>query len=326
MSENNKIPFSPVRGYEENIRRQAVADGYIYFATDTGNIYVDAEGERHTMGGSGSSGIHYTNASDADVIKVSEDSEDKIYTIPLETFENPIVPKPDDLLLNVDGRFFRVVSYDSETGLVTTSLIAVSGSGSGNGGTVDTGFTFTYDSDTINNNFTFIEGKAQYASFIATSQVDSQINLQFSIYASWAAYNNGNGTPIKSFSRNADSGDQYYLDMSEFAAGSGLVLRIIATEPSTGARKQKIFTELNIVPMSITKFKENNFIGITYVNDVAGLILDYVPYGAGLTCVLHASVDNAEINVNKIILPESMGSRQSVGIPVQSHGMHTVAL
>jgi hypothetical protein len=136
MSENNKIPFSPVRGYEENIRRQAVADGYVYFATDTGNIYVDAEGARHTMGGSGSSGIHYTNASEADVVRVGEDEdENKLYTIPLETFENVVIPKPDDLLLNSDGRFFRVISYSDETGLVTTSLIAVSGGGGG-GGTV----------------------------------------------------------------------------------------------------------------------------------------------------------------------------------------------
>ena len=137
MSENNKIPFSPVRGYEENIRRQAVVDGYVYFATDSGNIYVDAEGTRHTMGGSGSSGIHYTNASEEDVVRVTDDDTGyTVYTIPLDKFEVPVAPKPDDLLLNVDGRFFRVISYSSETELVTTTLIAVSGSGGGGGGTV----------------------------------------------------------------------------------------------------------------------------------------------------------------------------------------------
>ena len=136
MSENNKIPFSPVRGHEENIRRQAVADGYVYFATDTGNIYVDAEGTRHTMGGSGSSGIHYTNASEADVVRVDDEEGSKLYTIPLETFETPVAPKPDDLLLNSDGRFFRVISYNDDTALVTVTLIAVSGSGGGGGGVI----------------------------------------------------------------------------------------------------------------------------------------------------------------------------------------------
>ena len=329
MSENNKIPFSPVRGYEDNIRRQAVADGYVYFATDTGNIYVDAEGERHTMGGSGSSGIHYTNASDADVIKVYEDSADKTYTIPLDTFENPVVPKADDLLLNSDGRFFRVSSYDSETGLVTTSLIAVSGSGSGDGSggtTVD--ISLVYDAETINNNFTFIEGKSQYASFTATSETDEIVYLQFSMYSSWAAYNNGNGTPIKTFSRQAESGEPYMLNMAEFAAGSGMVLKVVATAPSSRTPEGviKVLTGLNIVAMSIQKFQQNAFIGVTTQNDVAGLVLEYVPYGTGLTCTLHASVDNAEIDVNKTILPQNMGSRQSVAIPMQSHGMHTVAL
>jgi hypothetical protein len=51
----NDIRFNPVRGKESIIATQAVVDGSIYFATDTGKIFVDAQGKRNIMGGSGTS-------------------------------------------------------------------------------------------------------------------------------------------------------------------------------------------------------------------------------------------------------------------------------
>ena len=38
----NPIKFIPVRGSENKIRDAAVKDGYVYFATDSGKIYVDS--------------------------------------------------------------------------------------------------------------------------------------------------------------------------------------------------------------------------------------------------------------------------------------------
>jgi hypothetical protein len=42
--ENNMsdIRFRPVRGRESIIKDQAVVDGNIYFATDSGKIFIDA--------------------------------------------------------------------------------------------------------------------------------------------------------------------------------------------------------------------------------------------------------------------------------------------
>lgn len=190
MSENNKIPFSPVRGYEENIQRQAVADGYVYFATDTGNIYVDAEGARHTMGGSGSSGIHYTNASEADVVKVYEDEEDKTYIIPFNDtiFEKPVSPKADDLLLNSDGRFFRVVNYDSETQVVTVTLIAISGSGGGGGEQESFKRRFKLNLEKPNPS-TLINGQQTRIYFTVESAIDQNDNVlddEFDVFVTLA--------------------------------------------------------------------------------------------------------------------------------------------
>ena len=44
MSNENATKFIPVRGYDAKINKSEIKDGYVYFATDTGKIYVDSQG------------------------------------------------------------------------------------------------------------------------------------------------------------------------------------------------------------------------------------------------------------------------------------------
>ncbi len=62
----NDKKFRPVMGYDENIKdvaKNPIKNGYVYFATDTGIIYLDANGKRTVMSSSdgASSGIFYAN-------------------------------------------------------------------------------------------------------------------------------------------------------------------------------------------------------------------------------------------------------------------------
>lgn len=124
--------FQPIRGLEENINKIPVIDGNVYFAYDTGNIYLDKSQHRHLMGGS-SNGIFYTNGNDSQILKVNPENEkDFEYKILFSALEDEsIIPTPNALLLNSDGRFFRVLSVDNETFSLNTLLLAVSGNGSG---------------------------------------------------------------------------------------------------------------------------------------------------------------------------------------------------
>jgi hypothetical protein len=50
-----------------------------------------------------------------------------------DDLEDPeIIPNPDDLIINSDGKFLRVTSVEGT--LITATLIAVSGTGGGSGG------------------------------------------------------------------------------------------------------------------------------------------------------------------------------------------------
>ena len=89
MAEN--IIFQPFRGTEEIIRNHPKIDGYVYFAYDTGNIYLDKDGGRYSMGKS-STGIVYANGNDTTIIKDdSEDDASTTYTISAAALENPAV-------------------------------------------------------------------------------------------------------------------------------------------------------------------------------------------------------------------------------------------
>ena len=121
----DKIKFWPVRGTEDQILAQDIVDGKIYFAYDTNKIYLDAGGERHLMGGgSGNgSGITYAHGTESQIVKASGSETDNNYFIDLEALDDSsIAPMKDDLILNSDGRFFRVVSYDSTTKKIAALL------------------------------------------------------------------------------------------------------------------------------------------------------------------------------------------------------------
>ena len=127
----DKIKFWPIRGTEEQILAQPIQDGKIYFAKDTDKIYLDINDSRHLMGsGSAGSGIVYTDGSDEQIKKASENESDVEYIIDRSALEQPtIMPQEDALILNSDGRFFRVKSVDLSQGIINAVLLAVSGSG-----------------------------------------------------------------------------------------------------------------------------------------------------------------------------------------------------
>lgn len=142
MSEITGIKFRPVMGPEEVIKNTVQSNGWLYVATDTGNMYLDVNNHRISIGGAGgsgggSTGFSWADGDDTTIVKASgeEDDDTTLYLIDVSIIEDGIVPKPDSLILNSDGRFFRVMEIDSE-GRIVANLIAVSGSGGGGGGTV----------------------------------------------------------------------------------------------------------------------------------------------------------------------------------------------
>ena len=168
------IRFRPVRGKESIIKDQAIVDGNIYFATDSGKIFIDAQGERSLMGGSGTS-VLYTEATN--IIEKT----DGTYVIPTSTLvDQGYMPRRDDLIINTDGRFFKVFQANSNS--IVAYLLAVSGNGTGGntpGGPSgdDQGITVQWHDVKKS----FIAGRPYNIEFTATSPTDKYITVEYRV-------------------------------------------------------------------------------------------------------------------------------------------------
>lgn len=134
--EQTKISFRPVQGTEAQIRDiKTYNEGYVYFATDTKKIYLDANGiSKIPMGGN--SGIYYGKMKLEDTPDENQ-KEFEFTTEDLEINDDAdviTIPNIDDLILNIpDGCFYRVTDIEGsgEEALIVTSKLTIAGSGGG---------------------------------------------------------------------------------------------------------------------------------------------------------------------------------------------------
>lgn len=141
---NNDTPFRPVLGTEESIHAQPSMTGKLFFATDTGKIYLGvAPDECIPVGGAGAS-VLYASAENP----AQDPVEDAIYLLYIDDLDDAAAkPQKGDLIINSDGTFYKVDDIGTE--ILRCIKVAVSGSGTGGGGSTAT--TFTRGSLTVTN-------------------------------------------------------------------------------------------------------------------------------------------------------------------------------
>ena len=130
MSDTLKIPFMPVQGKEELIKKVDAMAGHIYYTTDTRKTYLGtASGEKLLMGYD--TGIFFgTKEIPKDDSGNTPDPEVYFNIAEIEGSRLPVI---NDLILNVDGCFYRVEAI-LNTDNVKTKRLTLQGSGGGGGG------------------------------------------------------------------------------------------------------------------------------------------------------------------------------------------------
>jgi hypothetical protein len=170
-------------GTEKVISDFSHTAGYLYFATDSGKIYLDTTtpNERITVGGSGSA-IYYMTK---EIATSPDDSESLCTVLYSELDENTlnvikVKPVKGDLLINNDGKFLKVLDANDNTKELVCKIIAVSGVGGGGGSTNMTRITVAnsegeliryYSKDTKSAILKF-----EVAQMAGLSQADNKIN------------------------------------------------------------------------------------------------------------------------------------------------------
>ena len=124
-------PFIPVRCTENKLKNFDGHDGYVYFTTDTKKIFMGANGDILEM--CGNRGFFYAKKD----IKYEDNGiapEENVTFFQAE-IEGNLLPEADDLILNKDGCFYRVLSVSEEFGEIYTKRLTLQGSGSVGPGT-----------------------------------------------------------------------------------------------------------------------------------------------------------------------------------------------
>lgn len=300
--------FRPYRGIESKIKSLPIQPGYVYFSTDTGRIFLDYDNKRLTMGGNGAS-LYYADDTD-----VSKDLLDNYY-IDIDTIlDADSSLKANDLIINSDGAFYRVMEVNSSEYNVKCVRIAVSGSGSG-GGSGDSGGGSGDSSKKIQLELigsfpdTFIYGKEVNITFKATSRYDTKLRYNVTI--------EGPGKQTKTLNYIADSGVEYTFEIgSQLFQGNNTIVVVAHGDNSEDSKLTYPYRECII--FALNKSSEFNPRKVC----VGELNFSCIPVGS-TNKTLDIYVDN--ILAKSVELTKTQtNTNYSTYIPAQTHGTHNI--
>jgi hypothetical protein len=309
-----KIPFIPIQGKDEVIKKQTVREGNIYFATDSGKIYLDTATDHMPIGGSGAA-VMYASAKN-----VVEDLVDFTYLLNRanDLDDKTTIPKKDDLIINSDGRFFKVLSYNGTTDIIKCNLIAVSGTGGGGGGNTPGGGTtpskyVTLKSvDASPDTQVYIYGQSQYVKFTATATDDAKITLSYTITSA----------------KDANLSQTYYSEIlngeiDEFDLGSKLykgdnTLRVKATGSNSGS-EQLNYMGLNSITLALKESKNFNPLKYAFNDNLPFYCIPVGEINKTLEVYLNNETTPVVTDVYNATITEEI---KGVTVPKRDHGVY----
>lgn len=219
---SDKFRFDPVRSSEEIILQLPYSNGSIYFATDTGRVYLDCvyNGEQKNKLPVGGGGVSLIYGNDAEPVAASEEENNVLFSLLLSALEEKA--RENDLILNSDGCFYKVLSVTDTT--ANCLRLAVSGSGGGGGGVSIIDLFLDVDYSTIDQNFTYIYGAKSSAIFIPRTETDDNtVTLTFSVL------NNETQQEEKYTYSGIKKGSRYPFDTSVLPLSNDITLTVTET-------------------------------------------------------------------------------------------------
>lgn len=327
MAAIQRTRFRVYRGLEADISHIPITDGYLYFATDTGNIYIDVQDKRKSMGGNGSgggnTGLHY-----GDYPEIEPDEETELFTFLRARLENPsAVVSIDDLIINSDGAFFRVLAYTEDNDLVCTRIaVSGTGGGSGSGDTVDLSLTYL-NIDKVGS--TYIYGQDANIVFYPAAEKDEEVSMVVTIHDN----NKDNTEDDVVYPFRVLNNEPCVINAGDLPLSNNLTFTVLLNSSSSrynyGRGWTQVFEPIRIVEMGIEKINQTAYLPIITSEVLTGLTLSYKPVGGSSLAseTLHVYVDDSELSsLSRTIQSSQFGRAQSVSIPTQTHGVHKIAL
>jgi hypothetical protein len=304
------IPFRPFQGTEELIGKQDRYPGHVYFATDSGKIFLDTETERITVGGGGVA-VLYASAEE-----VKKDLTDFSYILYQTNLDNrEATPKKDDLIINLDGRFFKVLSYNKDSGIIKCSLLAVSGTGGGGGGGDNPSGPVVSNMEllctgTVPNAQVYIYGQIQNVEFTPNAKLDAVVTISYTITSSVDA------SQSQTYTYTVPSNKPHIFDLGSKLFRGANTLSVVAVGANSGT-KNLDYLAINSITLDLKS--SDNFNPLNYAYN-SNLTFYCMPVGA-VDKTLRVYLNNdlaAEKKYNSTISEQSQG----IELDKRDHGVY----
>ena len=334
---NNNTKFRPAYGTEARILATDFHEGWVYVASDTGKIFLDSDGRRQQIGGSSGSGSGgsssivwgYADEELGNIIKATEDASDgdPVYYFNVSAVETGTIPDVDALILNSDGRFFRVTdNATSAEGFFTVELIAVSGGGQGGGGgtsTPDLSLTWNENINLLGS--TYIYGQDNEIIFYPHSDTDEVVNIIVT-----AIDKTGNYPDVVRQDRILNDA-AFRFNANLLPESNNIEIQVtIQADHSTynkGRGLTKTFVNNKVLKMYLEK-PSDIMIGI----QTGAASLPYLPHFTNLGTTenpvrIRYAIDGSDpVDNGTPLVAANNEHKQYINIPRQEHGMHVVEL
>ena len=263
-------PFIPIQGKRDTIQDQAIVAGNLYFATDTGEMFLDTATERINVGGGGVA-VLYAKQKD-----VTQDLTDMSYVIYFNELEDQdAAPKKDDLIINSNGTFYKIISYKKATGIIKCTRIAVSGTGGGGGGNTPGGgdtpgkYIDLTCVGTAPNAQTYIFGQKTEISFAVEASHDAILTVNYHVT------NVATGN-TQTFTYTVDSGDTHVFDLGSVIQKGQNTLMVEAIGSNSGEPGVLTYTSINCIELALKE--SSNFNPLVYAYN-ADMSFHFIPVG-----------------------------------------------
>lgn len=296
---------------------QAVTDGAILFAEDTGKMWMDAHEQRIPLGGGGASLIY---GHDANPQEVADADGNFSYVYDLDQLDEPDKKVfANDLILNSDGSFFRVTEvYDEERQAICTRL-AVSGSGGGGGGGGSQARAATIKGSTLVTS-TIVNGQNIAATFTATSALDQDGEaMDEEMTISWRIELDETKITYAQGSFIVPSGKPYTFEFgNQLRNSASSTLYITAAGVNSGSTRTINFkvTTVELTLMPSEKFTNASAFGSSFTM--------YCNISGAIDKILKWSIDG-EVK-SRQVLGKGAAGEQKCEVSGITHGYHTVTI
>ena len=303
---NNR--FQPVKGLEETILRMPYKEGYLYFATDTKMIYLDANKQNKIpMGGTSSTGSGIILGTRSISF---EESQEEVLVFTLDQVNIDYLPSIDAIILNEpDGSFFKVINI-LEDNTFEAQRLTVAGGGGG-GSEEQAKLTLEVISG-LQTGQTFVYG--QSSNIVFKGNVDNE-DVKV-IYTIEIINDYAGTTSSKTYGPFTEDKDiPYTFDLGSVLPLGTNTVRLSVSSDNANSVKRVNYTLVNCVEMKLER--SENFNPLTVFKGQFNFYC--IAAGANLTKSISIYIDDAlipSLTVNNITVARQ---EQQFTIPSQTH-------